>query len=91
MALTQNEAIEVALGVATAMFNDDKEAREIMYADLDAEDLKRVLRWTTRYYIRFWATVHTFQGIDPLEAWSQFVMYINTAIANGEMDEEPKA
>ena len=89
--ITQNEAVKVMLGVTTAMINNDKEGREAVYADLSAEDLKRVLRWTTRWFIGVFSTVSVMSGINPediSDAWASIVMSTNQAIADGTLKEE---
>lgn len=85
--LTQNEAIRVALGVVTAMAEDDKEGREAVYADLSAADLRRVIRWLSRWYIVQFHTLCFIHGIDPLSAWKENVMALNQAMADGTIEE----
>lgn len=84
MALTQNDAIQVLLGLGTAMINEDKEGREIVYKELSDEDLKRVLRWACRYWLRSFAMCMTLQGADPRSSWEEFVTLTNDAIEKGE-------
>lgn len=69
MALSEKEAIETAIAVSTAMLNNDKPGREMLYADLDTDDLKRVLRWTIRMSLQRHMVLCQLTGNDPMEAW----------------------
>lgn len=86
--LTQNEAIQVMMGVVTAMINDDKEGREAVYNELSEEELKRVIRWMVRWFIELFGTMCLVQGIDPLEHWKAIVKTTNEGMANGTIAEE---
>lgn len=75
--MTQDDAVRMSLAVTTAMLNGDKGAREQLYADLSAEDLRRVLRWTTRFQIMMFISLLgvTTGSSDPTmvrETWQQF-------------------
>lgn len=72
MTISQNEAIEVSLAVCTAMLTDDKQAREAIYDGLEAEDLKRVLRWTSRFYLGQFALFAKLSNVPTIEAWQAF-------------------
>lgn len=81
--MTQNEAIQISLGIATAMKNDDKVAREMLYEGLSEEELKRVLRWTTRFMLRMFTSWCQSSGV-PEEAlehiWISWIAGITSAI-----------
>jgi hypothetical protein len=85
--ISSEEAMQISLGIASAMMQGDKEAREAVYSDLSDESLKKVIRWTTRWWIGHMATICAIQGIDMEEAWKNFAMLINAQIAAGESEE----
>jgi hypothetical protein len=70
--LTQNQAIAASLAIAEAMKNNDKEMRELAYASMDVEDLKRVLRWQTRNFLNTFAVLCLLQDNEFEEAWKQY-------------------
>lgn len=71
MALDEHEAIEMAIAVSTAMLNNDKVAREMLYEDLDTVDLKRVLRWVIRMSIGRHMALCQITGQDPAITWQK--------------------
>lgn len=71
MSLNEHEAIQTAIAVSTAMLNNDKPGREMLYADLDTDDLKRVLRWTVRMSLQRHMALCQITGLDPIEAWQE--------------------
>ena len=85
--LTQNEAIQVMLGVVTAIMDDDKEGREAVYADLSNDDLKRVIRWLARWYIHSIFSIGAMFGVDPVQAWKESLISINQGMADGTIKE----
>ena len=82
--LTESEAKQMVVGVATAMIQNDKQAREMVYGDLDTEELKRVLRWSVRWMVNSFMIVNVMQGIDPAQAWQDFAMGISSIQNEGE-------
>jgi len=79
--ISEAEAQQVALGVAFAMKNNDKEGREIVYADLNEASLKRALRWQTRWLLRHMQALADTHGINYDEAFAAFQTNINQHIA----------
>lgn len=53
--ISETEAKMLALSFITAMVNEEKEARETLYEDLDVESLKRMMRWVARFH---WPMMH---------------------------------
>lgn len=82
--ITEKEAQKSVISLMTAMFHNDKEARESIYADLDEESLKRILRWAIRQNINHFATLAITLGKDPIQAWSEFAMMVNILLENEE-------
>jgi hypothetical protein len=77
--MTQNEAIETSLMVTTAMMANDRDTRNKLMDELSADDLKRVLRWTTRFQVRFFVTTAMAAGAtDPSQLWTQFCQQLYT-------------
>jgi hypothetical protein len=88
MALNEHEAIEMALAVSTAMLNNDKTLREMLYEDLDVNDLKRVLRWTARMSIGRHLVLCEMTGSDPAIAWQEYSLgMLNAHEAKGGSNE----
>lgn len=79
-----NYAAQIAVGIGSCMLKNDKTSREILYADLSAEDLKRVLRWQTRFLLQHMAALTAIQGIDLEEAYYAWQTNIAVRAANGE-------
>ena len=84
--ITEKEAQKSVISLMTAMFHNDKEARETVYSDLDEESLKRILRWAIRQNINHFATLAITMGKDPIQAWSEFAMMVNLALEEDELD-----
>lgn len=80
--ISETEARQTVLALGTAMFADDKAAREVAYSDLSEDDLKRVIRWAMRQLIAQFAFISSLQGQDPVESWSEMAMQYNLFIAN---------
>ena len=81
--ITENEAIKTSLAVTTAMINNDKMFREMVYGDLEADELKRVLRWTTRLLIQQFAAnvVVTGGDVDNLpKVWQEWSMLMSDSL-----------
>ena len=72
--ISEAEAKEIVLQLGTAMLNNDKEAREMVYANLDTDSLKRVIRWAIRHNLHHFVLLTSMQGIDPYEAWKQLTL-----------------
>ena len=79
--ISENDAILMAMTIGSAMINDDKEAREAAYADLDTDELKRVLRWQTRNMLKFVILLSAHIDEDPMHVWQQYCLgyQFNTA------------
>ena len=80
MTITEKEAQKSVIMLMTAMFNDDKPARESVYADMDEDSLKRIIRWAIRQNINHFAALSVTVGKDPLEAWQEFAMMVNIVL-----------
>lgn len=87
MTITSEEAKEIALAVGTAMAENDKAAREMMYKDLSEEDLKKVLRWTTRWLINHVLILCTINGILFEQGWRHFALGIALQNLEGETND----
>jgi hypothetical protein len=72
--ISEKEAISIALAVGTAMLNNDKEAREMAYADLDSDSLKRVIRWVTRLMLHNLSFVAAMSNQDMNQMWGELCM-----------------
>lgn len=72
--ITEQEARGIVVQLGTAMIEDDKEVREIIYSDLDEESLKRVIRWSVRMQLHFFGQLCVLIGLNPVEAWSRLAM-----------------
>lgn len=72
--MTEPEARGIVYAVGTAMLNEDKEAREIAYADLDGDEMRKIFRWAMRQNLYNFAVICQFEGIDIKEAWSSLAM-----------------
>ncbi len=86
--LSENEAKLVINGLLLAMIDNDKEAREIIYEDLSTDDLKRVVRWLCRMYLRTLWIVLSSQGYDPAVALKSQIMEMGMILSKTEDDEE---
>lgn len=75
--ITEIEAKQAVVALGTAMLNDDKEARELIYSDMDADSLKRIIRWAMRQNLQNFAVISSMSGIDPKDAWAQLAMLIS--------------
>lgn len=84
--ITEKEAQKSVISLMTAMFHNDKDARETIYSDLDEESLKRIIRWAIRQNINHFATLAITMGKDPLQAWSEFAMMVNLVLEEEEED-----
>lgn len=88
--LSQNDAINTSLAIITAMMKNDKQTREFIYEDLDADDLKRVLRWTARQVGTLWFTSQALlAGVTEPEAaiaaWDDYAATVRqAAVAAGD-------
>lgn len=82
--ITEKEAQKSVISLMTAMFHNDKDARETIYSDLDEESLKRIIRWAIRQNINHFATLAITMGKDPLQAWSEFAMMVNLVLEEEE-------
>lgn len=49
--LSEQESREALVQLTTAMMNNDKDIREMIYQDFSTDDLKRILRWSIRHNI----------------------------------------
>ena len=81
-----NEAAKIAAGLGWAILNNDKEGREAIYADCTVEDLKRVLRWQTRFLLNNMAVVAYCYGLDFRSAYGQFASLIAAEAAAGNLE-----
>lgn len=72
--ISENEAILTAMAIGSAMLNDDKPAREATYAELDTDELKRVLRWQTRNMLKFLIWLANMLEEDPHELWQKYCL-----------------
>lgn len=88
MSLSEAEARSIVYGIGTAMLHGDKEAREMMYQDLDREELKKIIRWTMRQNLNNFAYVAISNGIDPEEAWKMAALGEAIGGIEEEKDEE---
>jgi hypothetical protein len=86
MMITEKEAQKSVISLMTAMFHNDKEARETIYSDLDEDSLKRIIRWAIRQNINHFAALAIASGKDPIQAWSEFAMLVNLALEENEDD-----
>jgi hypothetical protein len=84
MAMSEAEARAICYGIGTAMLHGDKEAREMMYADLDRKELQKIIRWIMRQNLRNFAYVAVSNGLDPEEAWKMAAL----GEAFGSIEEE---
>ena len=84
--ISEQEAQQAVIALGTAMIHDDKEGREAIYADMDVDDLKRIIRWTMRQNLSHFATLAMLSGKDPLQAWSEFAMAMT--IISSEQEED---
>jgi hypothetical protein len=75
--ITETEAKQAVVALGTAMLNDDKKARELIYSDMDADSLKRIIRWAMRQNLQNFAVISLMSGIDPKDAWAQLAMLIS--------------
>jgi hypothetical protein len=75
--ISETEARNVVFSLGTAMLNDDKEAREMLYSDLDNDSLKRVIRWAMRHNLQNFASLAIMSGYEPKDAWAQLATYIS--------------
>jgi len=73
------------MSLVTAMSQNDKETREMLYADLTVEDLRRVLRWSIRWYLELFRDVALMGGVNPEEALKSFFLAYSLALT--EKDE----
>jgi len=86
---TEEEAIHALMEIITAMSQDDKETREMLYADYTREDLQRILRWNIRWFLHFFYFSAAVTGEkDPKEALEKYFMSTNLQMMNKEGDEE---
>lgn len=76
--MNESEAILTSIAISTAMFNDDKPTRELLYETLEIEELKRVLRWTVRMSIHRHLAICALTGEDPIQAWQEHSLAIAT-------------
>lgn len=74
--IAEEEAKGIVVQLGTAMMNDDKELREVIYKELDPDSLRRVIRWSMRIQIHFFYQLCSLFGLDPKEAWSKIAMDI---------------
>lgn len=72
--ISEEEARATVIQLGTAMLNDDKATRELVYQDLDEDSLKRVIRWSMRMQLNFFAQLCGLIGLDPYQAWSRIAM-----------------
>ena len=76
--MTEKEAKQAIVALGTAMMNNDKEARESIYADFTNDELKKVVRWAMRqllYQTSFMAAVNDI----PLEtAWFTIALAVES-------------
>jgi hypothetical protein len=84
--ITEKEAQKSVISLMTAMFHNDKEARETIYSDLDEDSLKRIIRWCIRQNINHFATLAITMGKDPIQAWSEFAMMVNLVLEEEDED-----
>lgn len=82
--MSQNDAIRMSVAVSTAMFKNDKTAREAVYADLTTDELKRTLRWTTRMFIQQFVAICQMHGQDPEEAWENWCNHVSETAEHQE-------
>ena len=75
--ITETEARQAVIALGTAMLNDDKEARELVYSDMDTDSLKRIIRWAMRQNLQNFAVISIMSGVEPTEAWSQLAMLMS--------------
>ena len=83
--ITETEARQAVLALGTAMLNDDKEAREIIYSDMDTDSLKRIIRWAMRQNLQNFAVISLMSGMEPKDAWAQLAMLMSIT-EDGEDD-----
>ena len=72
--ISEYEARSTVMQLGTAMLNDDKQAREMVYAELDEDSLKRVIRWSMRQLLFHFSSIAVMQGLDPMDAWSKLAI-----------------
>ena len=86
--ISENEAKLVINALLFAMIDNDKEAREIIYEDLSTDDLKRVIRWLCRMYLRTLWIVLSSQGYDPATELKSQIMEMGMMLSETEDNEE---
>jgi hypothetical protein len=86
--ISENEARQTVLALGTAMYEDDKDAREAVYAGMSEDDLKRVIRWAMRQLLTQFAFLSQMNGADHKEAWSEMALGFSLSIANDDEGEE---
>lgn len=74
--ISEAEAKATVMQLGTAMLDDDKETRELVYSDLDTDSLKRVIRWSMRMQLNFFIQLCYVYGINPQEGWQKLAMDI---------------
>jgi hypothetical protein len=72
--MTEQDARSIVYALGTAMLNEDKPSREMIYEDLTNEELKKVLRWAMRQNLYNFAIIAAMNGMDIMEAWSTIAM-----------------
>lgn len=80
--LTEEEAQLSAIAFITAMLNDDKESRELIYQDYDAESLKRMMRWVARFHWPFIGDRAAKGGTDFKKFWSLYATQLVATLEN---------
>lgn len=88
MALSEEEARAIVYGIGTAMLHGDKDLREMMYEDLDRDELKKIIRWTMRQNLNNFAYVAITNGLEPEEAWKMAALGEAIGSIQKEEDEE---
>lgn len=78
--ITEQEAQKSVIALMTAMLDNDKQAREIVYSDMDEDSLKRIIRWAIRQNINHFATLCVMMNQDPIESWKEFAMMATVVI-----------
>ena len=72
--MTEKEARAIVYALGTAMLNDDKPAREAVYADLTPAEYRKVIRWAMRPLLYNFGMIAQMQGVDVSEGWAQLAM-----------------
>lgn len=72
--ISESEAKSIVMQLGTAMINDDKKTREMVYEGLDEDSLKRVIRWSMRIQLNFFFQLCHVFNLNPAQVWANIAL-----------------